>query len=126
MTVHLKKINTEVPESKVHSIPCRIRADDTANVSLYFKVEEEDGNLTSSFRGHPLDGKRIKVPENYRGMIFRELENEGIEGQDRNLTLTSRFDSFSYWNWNKIPSRSDPLISALDWLDVTQAIHDPV
>lgn len=55
-------------------------------------------------------------------MIFRELENEGIEGQDRNLTLTSRFDSFSYWNWNKIPSRSDPLISALDWLDVTQAV----
>lgn len=44
MTVHLKKIKTEVPESKVHSIPCRIRADDTAKVSLYFKVEEEDGS----------------------------------------------------------------------------------
>uniref|UniRef100_A0A023F7A2 Putative ribonuclease h1/h2 small subunit n=1 Tax=Triatoma infestans TaxID=30076 RepID=A0A023F7A2_TRIIF len=127
MTVHLKNIKSEKTLSNVHSIPCKVHADDSANVSLYFKpVEEEDGKLISSFRGHPLDGKEIKVPANFRGMIFKELEKERFEGEDRNLILTNRFDSFNYWNWNKIPTKSDPFISAMDWIDISQAVHDPV
>ncbi|KAK9510523.1 hypothetical protein O3M35_005288 [Rhynocoris fuscipes] len=127
MAVYLKGINDDKGKCILHSIPCKIHADDVANVSLYFKPSDNgNDHLTSSFRGYPLDGKVVKVPENYGGYVFKELQNDDIEGEERNLILSSRFDSLTYWNWNKLPTKSDPFISALDWVDVSQVIHDPI
>lgn len=31
-------------------------------------------------------------------------------------------NNFMYWNWDRIPTREDPMLSALDWIRVSEAL----
>lgn len=111
-------------ESELHLVPCKIHGDETANVSSYFKpyirrVDEE--YYDCSFRGYPLQGKKVIVPAGYKGMIF--MENKKAENESRNLYCTGTFSRFTYWNYDRIPSKNDALAAALDWIDIAEALH---
>jgi len=80
--------------------------------------------LCSSFRGYPLMGKVIPLPNGYRIIVAQETVKPVTEGAERNIHVMHTFKSFTYWNWDKPPSLNDALISALDWIDVSEAVID--
>lgn len=80
--------------------------------------------LTCSFRGYPLQGKVVPVPEGYKGITFYEYKPPETEDAERNIYATGTFTQLTYWNYDKIPSRNDALIAALDWIDVAEAVSN--
>ncbi|XP_029165484.1 ribonuclease H2 subunit C [Nylanderia fulva] len=113
-------------ESELHLMPCKIHGDEAANVSSYLKpyirkVDEE--YYDCSFRGYPLQGKKVTVPAGYKGMTFMENKKADVENKSRNLYCTGTFSEFTYWNYDRIPSKNDALAAALDWIDIAKALH---
>ncbi|XP_031782820.1 ribonuclease H2 subunit C [Nasonia vitripennis] len=129
MSIHLhikKEDMTAAKDPELHSVPCKIYCDDTANVATYFKPyikNIDDEHLKSSFRGYPLQGKIISVPEGYTGVTFYEYKKPDNDDAERNIYATGTFKQFTYWNYDKIPTKNDPFISALDWIDIAEALH---
>ncbi|CAD0206984.1 unnamed protein product [Chrysodeixis includens] len=115
----------EVFEQKAHYVPCKIEEDGPANVDKYFEpyVLEEDGDLTASFRGYPLDGTKMTLPEGYRAVVITEAKRPLAEDAERKFQVAGGFKDFTYWNWDKKPSKNDNLVKALDWIDISDAIH---
>lgn len=76
-----------------------------------------------SFRGYPLQGKKVTVPVGYKGMVFMEKKRKtDPEGKKRNLHCTGTFSQFTYWNYDRIPSENDAFSAALDWIDIADAV----
>lgn len=78
--------------------------------------------LEGSFRGHLLNGKEMTVPEGYKGVTLSEHKKPDSETEDRSLHVTGAFSQFTYWNFDKIPSDSDALKRALDWIDIAKVV----
>ena len=76
------------------------------------------------FRGYPLQGQKIAVPDGYAGVILRE--NKHFDSDDKELKITGTFNEFVAWNWDKEPSRDDKLVKALQWINVASVLHQPV
>ncbi|KAK0161972.1 hypothetical protein PV327_008363 [Microctonus hyperodae] len=130
MAVHLF-INKEhiegEKESILHSIPCKIHSDDSANVSKFFTPyirTNDNTNYDASLRGYPLHGQTLKVPKGYKGITFYEKKKPENPEHDRKLQSTGKFSKFTYWNYDKFPSKNDAFISALEWIDIAEALHD--
>lgn len=77
-----------------------------------------------SFRGYPLQGKKVKVPANYKGVMFIENKKADTENNNRNLYSTNAFSQFTYWNYDRIPSKNDAVAAALDWIDIAEAVSN--
>nr|XP_018912765.1 PREDICTED: uncharacterized protein LOC109041060 [Bemisia tabaci] len=84
------------------------------------------GSQEVSFRGRPFSGKVINLPDSHCGVVFLETLKPKSLKAERKFHAIRNFRSFTYWNWDKLPSKNDPLMSALDWLDISEAIHSPV
>lgn len=81
-------------------------------------------DYTCSFRGYPLQGKKVTVPDGYNGMTFMENKKSEIESRNRNLYCTGTFSQFTYWNYDSVPSKNDALAAALDWIDIAEAVRN--
>ncbi|XP_015510435.1 ribonuclease H2 subunit C [Neodiprion pinetum] len=129
MAIHLnlkKEILTSEKESVLHLMPCDIHGDEPALVSSYFTPyirRKDDEHLTTSFRGYPLQGKTITLPKGYTGLVLHESKNAESESLDRNLFATGKFTQFTYWNYDKLPSKNDAVVAALEWIDIAEALH---
>lgn len=55
-------------------------------------------------------------------MMFTERKKADTENKERNLYCTGTFSQFTYWNYDRIPSKNDPLAAALDWVDLAKAV----
>lgn len=121
------KIDLDVEDleqsSVCHFLPVSIKHDGPAKVSSYFTpiILEKDNKLTASFRGKPLVGKKIKIPDNYSGVIL-----EKSEGGDQNLTVSSTFEELTYWKWDQVPTEDDNIPQAIKSLRIAATIHGPV
>lgn len=51
-----------------------------------------------------------------------ENKKTDAENKTRNLYCTGTFSQFTYWNYDRIPSKNDPLAAALDWIDIAEAV----
>lgn len=67
-------------------------------------------------------GKIVPLPNGYRGIVAQETVKPMTEGAERSIHVTHTFKSFTYWNWDKPPSLNDALLSALDWIDVSEVV----
>lgn len=76
----------------------------------------------NALRGYPLKGVELKLPENLQGIVLRENEQLQIEGAERDLKFGGKFDSFTYWNYDKNPSDNDAYKKALHWIKVADAV----
>ncbi|KAL2731980.1 ribonuclease H2 subunit C [Vespula squamosa] len=124
--LHVNNDLCEEKDSVIHLMPCKIHGDGPANVSSFFqpfirKIDNENYNI--SFRGYPLQGKKIKIPSDYKGIIFFEHKKPDAENMQRNLYSNKIFSEFTYWNYDKMPSKNDALAAALDWIDIAEALH---
>ncbi|KAB0792719.1 hypothetical protein PPYR_14678 [Photinus pyralis] len=130
MAIHIqggKDIAKSSIEENIQSMPFKISADCDAKVSTYFKPlvkVNEDSIYSSSFRGHPLSGKKLAIPDGYMGVVLHETVPPGTDKVDRNFYIVNKFDSFMHWNWDKTPTLNDPIMQALHvWIDVAEALH---
>jgi len=67
-------------------------------------------------------GKVVSLPKGYKGIVAQETMKPMTEGAERNIHIMHTFTSFTYWNWDKPPSLNDALLSALDWIDISEAV----
>ncbi|XP_063995223.1 ribonuclease H2 subunit C [Diachasmimorpha longicaudata] len=131
MSIHLEikkeHLETEM-DTVLHSMPCKIYGDTPANVSTYFTPyirKSDDKHYDASFRGYPLQGKVITVPEGYKGLVLHEQKKPANPKKERKFVSTGGFSKFTYWNFDKLPSKNDTIVSALDWIDIAEALHGP-
>ncbi|KAL4126869.1 hypothetical protein QTP88_011070 [Uroleucon formosanum] len=127
-------------QQAVHLLPCKIHTrepgDDcqtsTAPVDRYFcpytksAAEDESALWHSSLRGKPLTGVKLSMPDGYVGVLCVGKDDAGntIDGSTAAVeSITGEVtERLMYWNWDRIPTREDPLLSALDWMRVSEAI----
>lgn len=125
--LHINENFARKKESDLHLMPCKIHGDETAKVSSYFKpyIRKTDGeHYECSFRGYPLQGRKITIPSGYKGLTFAENKKDN-ESKKQNLYCTGNFSQFTYWNYDRIPSKNDAVAAALDWIDISEALHSP-
>ncbi|CAG9864459.1 unnamed protein product [Phyllotreta striolata] len=132
-TIHINcgkgNLNCSNKNSNVQSVPFKILADASANVDKYFNKcikTTENGHSKASFRGLPLLGKNVRLPEGYLGVVLHESLKPHDEKSERNFYVTNEFSNINFWNWDKDPSDNDSITQALQWLDVANALHSPI
>ena len=118
--------------SQAHYLPCTIDSNGEAPVNQYFvstirqqKGVQEDFE-TATFRGRPLSGREVKLPDGYRATALREEKTPTTDVEERKVTATVHFNQFHYWNLETVPSKNDKLVQALQWIDVAAALHKPI
>lgn len=80
--------------------------------------------LVGSLRGYPLAGAKIQVPEGYTGVVVRETRpGLSMEEENRIMKAVCQFNSFTYWNWDRHPSRSDPYQQAMNWTAIADVVR---
>ncbi|KAG9509973.1 Notchless protein-like 1, partial [Fragariocoptes setiger] len=102
-----------LPPAECHLIPCKIDSDcETAKVSTYFSPTIRSDSTpntseqfkTASFRGRPLQGRSVKLPNGYVGSILASPRTvSGITTRK----AVKKFDEFTYWNWDAVPKSQD-------------------
>lgn len=121
----IKQVENKRP-MHLHYLPAKIVGDgECADVDKYFNnysreaPEYGSGVLTNSLRGYPLIGRRESVPNGYKGIVLQETDPNLT---DRQLRLTGTFDEFTYWNYDKVPSKGDGYQQAVNMLQVAEAV----
>ncbi|XP_041353046.1 ribonuclease H2 subunit C-like isoform X1 [Gigantopelta aegis] len=112
-----------------HLLPCEIQYSGDANVASYFQSSirsDENKGLTACIRGRPLNGQEVELPRGYTGIILKENHRQVTEDDDRHLIATHKFEKFTYWNLDKVPSADDRLVKALHWINIAKVLHRPV
>ncbi|CAH1113325.1 unnamed protein product [Psylliodes chrysocephalus] len=133
-TIHIRsgKSNLDCNNRKlsnIQSVPFKIHADCDANVNKYFNnyiKTDEKGQTSASFRGYPLKGKPLGLPEGYVGVVLHESVKPETEKCERKFYVTYKFSKIHYWNWDKAPSDNDSIVQALQWMDIAEALHSPI
>jgi len=134
-------------ETPVHYVPFNIAYDGKANVATKFSSkavsvntpDHNDGSdsceqavLENQFRGKPLMGKMIQLPDNYKGVVATDLSvstkktDSNDSKKDVTLRIDKEFSCLTYWNWDKPPSSMDAPVKLMDWLRLSQVLHDPI
>lgn len=136
INLNLQSLSTCNQTSGLHLLPCKIDFDGDAKVSNYFvssirqeKKSDSESDLadkTASFRGRPLAGRAVTVPEGYTGLILKEEKRPFMEEDDRTLTISQKFDEYTYWNLDLATSGNDKVIRAMQWIDLANVLHAPV
>lgn len=85
--------------------------------------QKERPMLTASFRGRPLQGKRISLPEGYTGFGIRQKNSKANDKKSKDVT---QFKEFTYWNWDELPTNKDVIVKALRWTNIAKSIHGDV
>lgn len=117
--------------ANVHLMPCKVHYDGEAKIEEYLqpstsKGQEGSGHCKASFRGRILQGETIGFPSGYCGYVLKEERKAITEDEDRVFKVSEKFSRFTYWNLEDKPTANDKIIKALQWIDVSSAIHRPV
>ncbi|KAI2799290.1 hypothetical protein RDWZM_001969 [Blomia tropicalis] len=112
---------------KLHLLNCKLEGEhENIPVSQYFtsqlqlsnnKAPNSSDNLKVSFRGRPLNGRSIKLPNDY----FFARANKSENGNE--IFVNEISDEVTYWNLDKLPSDNDPIPKVIEWLKVSSDIH---
>ncbi|XP_066947229.1 ribonuclease H2 subunit C [Macrobrachium rosenbergii] len=127
-------------ENHVQYLPCSIEHNGDADVAKYFtkyvteetvanegdeeEEEEEEKVLHGVFRGYPLTGNVLPIPEGYTGVVLKETRPGLNSEEPRTLKAVCQFKKFTFWNWDRKPSRGDKYQQAMDWAEIADLIHD--
>jgi hypothetical protein len=114
----------------LHSIPCRatITTDSgstNANVSAYFEPLIKQNpttptNLSASFRGRPLLGTHLHLPDGYKGVVMEK------DAESSNVNIKSTFSSFHYWELDRPPGHDDPIPNTLKWITISKSLNQEI
>lgn len=131
MSIFLKSsdsADTPIPD-RLHYIPARVNKDSAADVAKYFDqfIDESSagGDLNNSLRGRPIIGAKMDIPEGWQGVVYTERKRPLNDDVDRVFQQKTTFDSLTYWNYDKNPSRNDSFKQAMQWLEISDVLHAP-
>lgn len=116
--IRIKLENDNNKRFQLTSMPCRIKYTGEANVNDYFTplVVKEGSAVTSSFRGRPLNGQIIRLPEGFNcGSLSKAT--------DKSYTISSGCKEMTYYLWDEKPNKEDPIPFAFQWLGIAKSIH---
>ena len=43
--------------------------------------------------------------------------------EKKSVLVNNTFKEFTYWNWDYIPTETDPMQQAIDWLSLAEVVH---
>ncbi|KAL1991202.1 hypothetical protein VTN49DRAFT_5706 [Thermomyces lanuginosus] len=125
----------------INVLPCRIHHDGPIDLSTRHWQPTKDDNeehYTAYFRGRKLRGRRVEVPEGYKGVIAtptdRTLppstaaENEEQEEQEpvKALQQQGTFDAIVVWGHENVPPEDDPHVRGVEeWVKFASVMHAP-
>ena len=122
-------ITTASEVSNIHLLPCKIQHNGEAKVDEYFQSSikgTSEGKLRVSFHGRILQGESIDVPDGYYGYVLTEDRKPVTDEEDRCFKASNKFSKFTYWNLENTPSTNDKIKKAMQWVNISSAIHRPV
>ncbi|GFS12559.1 ribonuclease H2 subunit C-like [Elysia marginata] len=131
-TIDTKSLQFASAVDTCHLMPCKIHLDGEANASDFFHSsisqdgKENGDSITGTFRGRPLNGKVLNVPSGYTGVLVTEPHKRPTEEEDRLLVASHKYDKFTYWNLDKEPTSDDLVQKALQWVDLSSVLHNPI
>lgn len=78
--------------------------------------------LKGTLRGYPLSGCVMDVPKGYTGIVLKETRPTLNSEESRTMRVISQFKQFTYWNWDRDPSRGDKYQQAMDWAEIADVV----
>lgn len=122
MKTAIQLSNGDCAVSKVEILPCRIQKDSKAQIDVYFKSElNENNELINSFRGRPLIGNCIKLPENYEAILIND-ENTFEEDDKKCFKKISNVNEIIQWNLRHYHNVND-FQKSLEWISLSEIVH---
>ncbi|KAK3940126.1 ribonuclease H2, subunit C [Diplogelasinospora grovesii] len=119
-------------------LPCRVHHNGSVEPIQDFwqPTEADDGTKTAYFRGRKLQGKGVKLPKGYRGVVATavpppdspvavvdvEAEHEPVTGA---LRVEANFDEMVVWGHEATAdAAADPYVRGMEeWLTLANQIH---
>ena len=112
--------------SYVQYLPCSINYTGETQIkdrfSQFTSENVDKGSLSNSLRGFPLDGKTVRLPEGFTGLVV-ESSKAGLTKQDKSARVSASFKEMRVWNYDKVPGESDSWQQALNWTKVADVLH---
>jgi len=132
-----EETDKEKEEVDVHHVPFKVEYEGPANVDVKFtgkSVTSGDSSvLINQFRGRPLHGEELKLPKNFEGVVASDLKGssedtteDSSSSEGAEISLVKKFDSMTYWNWDRLPSGMDKHVKLIDWLELSEVLHEPI
>ena len=93
-------------------------------VSKFFEpaiVENGDQRCDVSFRGRPLNGRKVQLADDY---ILSNLKPSNKD--DEEFVTTERSAELTYWNFDQQPDTDDKVNQAMNWLNISKALMSNV
>ena len=86
----------------------------TSDIKRHFtqSIQRQDQQCHASFRGRPLNGEDVRIPDGYVGIVAHA-------GQP-----LSTFDQLTYFNLDCATSKNDCLARSIQWLSIAKTLHD--
>ena len=78
--------------------------------------------LHGMFRGYPLTGQVLSPPEGYTGVVLKETRPGLNSDEPRTMKAVCQFKNFTFWNWDRKPSRADKYQQAMDWAAISDLV----
>ncbi|KAL9023392.1 MAG: hypothetical protein Q9180_008254, partial [Flavoplaca navasiana] len=113
---------------------------------------DKDGNLEAYFRGRKLKGRKVTLPNGYKGSVVKEgakeddslkrntdrlrrkqLEEEEMDGDEKDeeeevkvLEEVANFKEFAVWGHETVPEGDDAFVKGVEeWIAFAAAMHAP-
>lgn len=105
--------------SNVYSMPCSIDVPSTitSDIKRHFtnsiqKKDDTDNKCTASFRGRPLNGEQLNIPDDYIGILSNSTK------------YVSSFDKLTYFNLDCSTTKDDCISRSVEWLSLAKILHE--
>ncbi|KAL9585751.1 MAG: hypothetical protein Q9212_001333 [Teloschistes hypoglaucus] len=135
-------------------LPCKIHHDGPVNASSRYwdPQNNKDGNPEVYFRGRKLEGRGVKLPEGYRGVIVNDTvkpvgsmehkpdlgrlsrrnqedgdEDAEEEGEDVGaMEEVGEFEEVVVWGHERTVGSDDEVVKGVEeWISLAETIHGP-
>ena len=94
-------------------IPSTITSDIKRHFTNSIQINDNNHNkLIASFRGRPLDGEHIDIPNDYIGILTNSSKP------------LSSFDKLTYFNLDCSTSKNDCIARSIEWLSLAKILHE--
>ncbi|KAJ5138950.1 Ribonuclease H2 subunit C [Penicillium bovifimosum] len=121
-------------------IPCRVHHDGPVeSVERYWTpVADKDNTQTAYFRGRKLRGRRVALPDGYRGVVAtptdrvlpsQQADRDAVEDAEpeepvKVLETHGTFDEIVVWGHEALPAADDMFVKGVEeWLQFADAMH---
>ncbi len=88
----------------------------TSDIKNYFtnsiQINNNNNKLEASFRGRPLNGEHILIPNDYIGILTNSSKP------------VSSFDKLTYFNLDCSTSKNDCIVRSINWLSLAKILHE--